>query len=389
MLPTAPAAGAVPATGAAAPPARPVPPPPTDERWRHALAEVIREPHRLTLHAQPLAELSTGQVAGYELLSRFDGAIAASPDRWFTAAEHWGVNARLQGRVLADAVSRRAVLREGMFLTVNVEPHLLTDPLVAGPLLDHADLSCLVVEITEHTRAKDVAAFTALLAELRARGARIAMDDAGTGHAGLSRLLQLRPDIVKLDRELISGIDTDQVKRALVEVLGDFVRRMDGWVLAEGIETPEELEAVVRLGVPFGQGWALARPAAQMLPALDPRVVAQIRGGAARARMDDSVAGLVRPVRSGTDPAACDVLLGPDGLPQLVRWGGTGPADAPRWSPATVVTPSTSPAEVARMAAARPVADVHAPVVCVAGPGHVLGVVRTADLLIALAGPAA
>ena len=389
--PAAPSPGAAPTAGAVTPPSAPAPaaprevPPPSDPRWRDALAEVIREPHRLALHAQPLAELSTGQVAGYELLSRFEGAIAATPDRWFTAAEHWGVNARLQGRVLARAVELRSELPSGAFLTVNVEPHLLTDPLVAGPLLEQSDLTRIVVEITEHTRAKDPAAFAALLEQVRARGAMIAMDDAGTGHAGLTRLLQLRPDIVKLDRELISGIDTDQVKRALVEVLGDFVGRMDGWVLAEGIETLEELDAIVRLGVPLGQGWALARPAPQLLPALDPGVVAQIRGGAARARLDDAVVKFVLPARVGTDRATCDVLLGPGGRPQQVRWGGSGPEDPVRWSPAMVVAPSSSPSEVARRMATRSPGDVPAPVVCTDGSGRVLGVVRPVDLLLALA----
>jgi EAL domain-containing protein (putative c-di-GMP-specific phosphodiesterase class I) len=209
-----------------------------DARWRPALQAVLRRPELLSLHAQPIAELTTGAVAGYEALSRFDASrIAATPDRWFAAAEHWGVNAELQSRVLGLGLRMRAVLPPDTFLTVNVDPHLLTDERVSGVLLDQADLSRLVVELTEHTLAQDPVQLTGVLDGLRSRGAMIAMDDAGTGYAGLSQLLALRPDIVKLDRELISGIDVDPVRRALAEVLGDLVGRMDGWVLAEGVET--------------------------------------------------------------------------------------------------------------------------------------------------------
>jgi len=357
-----------------------------DPRWRPALEAVLRRPELLSLHAQPIAELTTGAVAGYEALSRFDASgIAATPDRWFAAAEHWGVNAPLQARVLGLGLAMRAVLPPDAFLTVNVDPHLLTDERVSGVLLDQADLSRLVVELTEHTLAQDPVQLTGVLDGLRSRGAMIAMDDAGTGYAGLSQLLALRPDIVKLDRELISGIDVDPVRRALAEVLGDLVGRMDGWVLAEGVETTGELDAVVSLGMALGQGWALARPAPQLLRELDEAVVGRIRAGAGRRRFDEAVISVVRDARTGTDPDGCDVLLGDDGRVRAVRWGGTSAQDPVRWSPALVVAPSASLPEVARRAATRHPADVTAPLVCTDGQGRVVGVVTHADLLLALA----
>ncbi|NAZ84980.1 EAL domain-containing protein [Kineococcus indalonis] len=366
-------------------------PAPQDERWRTALHQVLREPAALTLHTQPLVELSSGAVAGYEALSRFDSArlegvgFSAGPDRWFAAAEHWGVNAQLQARVLTTAVAMRTVLPPDTLLTVNVEPHLLTDPLVAGTLLEHADLTRLVVELTEHSVASDPAALHAVLDRLRQRGALIAMDDAGTGYAGLSQLLSLRPHVVKLDRELIAGIDADPVKRALTEVIGDLVGRMDGWVLAEGIETLAELDTVVALGVALGQGYALARPAPVMLPQLDEALVARVQRGAARAQLQEHVLSLVREARVGTDAATSEVLLGPDGRVRAVRVGGSAPDDPVRWCTPLLVAPSASLVEVARRAATRHAADLSAPLVCTDGRGAVVGVVTHADLLLALA----
>ncbi|NIZ93253.1 EAL domain-containing protein [Kineococcus rubinsiae] len=380
-----PSAG-VPAGDAPAAQAPAAPPPVTDERWRAALHAVLRRPELLALHAQPIAELTTGAVAGYEALSRFDGSrITAAPDRWFAAAEHWGVNAELQSRVLGLGLLMRSALPADTFLTVNVDPHLLTDERVSGVLLEQADLSRLVLELTEHTLAQDPVQLTAVLDALRSRGAMIAMDDAGTGYAGLSQLLALRPDIVKLDRELISGIDADPVRRALAEVLGDLVGRMDGWVLAEGIETTGELDAVVSLGLALGQGWALARPSSQLLTDLDDAVVGRIRAGAGRHRFTEAVISIVRDTRTGSDPAACEVLLGDDGRVRAVRWGGTSPQDPVRWSPALVVAPSASLPEVARRAATRHASDVTAPLVCTDGQGAVVGIVTHADLLLALA----
>ena len=382
-----------PAPGATSGPLRVV-----DPRWRAALRAVLRDPTRLSLHTQPIVELSTGAVAGYEALSRFDPALLgagppATPDRWFAAAEHWGVNAELQARVVASAVAMRAVLPPDTFLTVNVEPHLLLEERVAGALLEHGDLSRLVLELTEHTRAPDQEGLLVVLEQVRARGAMIAMDDAGTGYAGLSQLLALRPHIVKLDRELITGIDADPVKHALVEVLGDLVGRMDGWVLAEGIETAAELEAVVGLGVALGQGYVLARPAPRMLPEIAEDVVGAIRTVASRTQFDEHVLSLVRSARVGTDPEFSDVLLGADGRVRAVRSGGLGTsvgsggpgADNPvRWSPALLVAPSASLAEVARRAATRHPADVGAPLVCTDGQGVVVGIVTHSDLLLAL-----
>jgi hypothetical protein len=204
------------------------------------------------------------------------------------------------------------------------------------------------------------------------------MDDAGTGYAGLELLLELRPDMVKLDRALVSGIDSDPVRRTLVQVFGDLIGRMDGWVLAEGIETRAELDTLVGLGVPLGQGWALGRPQPQMVTALPPEIAGHLSASVHRASFTDSVVSLVRPARAGRDRATCDVLLAPNGLVSEVRDA------AGRWVPAMTVAPSASVVEVVRRAAVREHDRRWDPLVCTDLNGAVVGTLAMDALVLAL-----
>lgn len=353
-------------------------PPVSDARWRDALREVVDEPGRLVLHAEPIVELTSGAVAGFEMLSRFTGRWAARPDQWFAAAEQWGFNATLQSRVIAAALAARAGLPSDTFLSVNVDPHLLHTAEVSDVLTHSADLSRLVVEITEHTELADDVVVRTVLGHIRSAGGLLAMDDTGTGYAGLSQLLRLRPNIIKLDRALVSGLEEDPVKRALVEVFGDLAGRMDAWILAEGIETRAELDALIGLGVPLGQGYALGRASATMVTDVDDGLVRHIRATAARTSLHGHVASLIRSASVGTDRAVNEVLLAGDGMAALVH------AADDRWVPAMIVAPSAQLTEVARRAVARPEANRFAPLVCTDGRGTVLGIVRVDDLLLAM-----
>jgi len=206
----------------------------------------------------------------------------------------------------------------------------------------------------------------------------LAMDDVGTGYAGLSQLLELRPQIIKLDRDLITGLDSDPVKRALVEVFGDLAGRMDTWILAEGIETVGELDAVIKLGVLLGQGWALARAATRFLEALDPGLVNHIRGTAARSSLLDYVASLVPPVPVGVDPLTSVVIVDGAGRASRVR------DDRGHWVPAMLIAPSTEVTVAARRAMTRTAEHRYAPLVCTDGQGTVIGTVGIDHLIAAL-----
>jgi EAL domain-containing protein (putative c-di-GMP-specific phosphodiesterase class I) len=124
----------------------------------------------------------------------------------------------------------------------------------------------LVLELTEHSRVDDYPRLLGSLDALRYQGVRVAVDDTGAGYAGLHHILRLLPDILKLDVDLIRGIDTDPIRRALTGSLVAFAAELGAAVIAEGIETPEELKTLDDLGVTWGQGYHLARPGPLPLP---------------------------------------------------------------------------------------------------------------------------
>ena len=225
---------------------------------RHLDAAIAGEGVRTVV--QPIVDLARGQVAGYEALTRFDLVDGVGPDAWFDVASRAGRAAELEATTLASALRRRADLPTNCFLTLNVEPASLAHPAVAGVLAAAGDLRGVVVELTEH-RPMDMGRLAPLLRRHRHAGAKVAVDDAGAGYSGLQQILELRPDFLKLDRSLVTAVDRDLAKAGLVEMIGVFADRIDAWVIAEGIETPAELERVADLGVPLGQGWALGRPA--------------------------------------------------------------------------------------------------------------------------------
>lgn len=224
---------------------------------RAEVEALLARPAGVTSAYQPLVDLATGRVAGYEALARFDDQGRRSPDRWFAHARSCGYGPELEARALLAALSGTG-RPHGTFLCLNVSPEALTSPVVRAAL--PADLHDLVIEVTEHDLVSGGIAVEETLAELRLRGARIAVDDVGVGHAGLAQVMRLRPDLVKLDRSLVAGLDLDPGKVALVESFVRFARRVGAAVCAEGIEREEELTLLAELDVTYGQGFALGRP---------------------------------------------------------------------------------------------------------------------------------
>ena len=224
----------------------------------------LTRPGVLRSHYQPIVDLARGTVAGYEALTRFDGPPAAPPDRWFAAAHAGGFGDALEARALSAALDARSALPPDTFLTVNVGPQALCSAPVQEVLDGQDDLRGVLVEITEQQPVEDYDALVGATAPARARGALLAVDDAGAGFASLQHITRLRPDLVKVDRTLVAGVDHDPSRQAVLEALGAFASRLDAWLLAEGIETAAELEAVIGLGVPLAQGYFLGRPAPAM-----------------------------------------------------------------------------------------------------------------------------
>jgi EAL domain-containing protein (putative c-di-GMP-specific phosphodiesterase class I) len=343
---------------------------------------LLAHPDDLTLVFQPIVDLARARVAGYQALARFPGS--AGPDVWFAAAAEAGIAAELEALAIHKALATVPDLPPDTFLTVNVSPHLLGSAPVQDALATRPDLDRVVVELTEHTPVHDLAALRRQCDELRQRGALIALDDAGSGYSGLQQLAALRPQVVKLDRALVSDADTDPVRVALAEMLGEFAGRIDAWLLAEGLETADELAAFLRLGVPLGQGWVLGRPTPDFAP-LAPEVIRLIKSQAARVQLTESVASLMRPVRqveAGSDVAEPPpaVLVGPLGEPVglLLRDLRTGQTYS---APVSLrVHPSDGIAETLQRALTRAPAQRFDPVLCTDPTGAVLGLLRIEDL---------
>jgi hypothetical protein len=195
----------------------------------------------------------------------------------------------------------------------------------------------------------------------------------------------VRPQLVKLDRALVQDVDSDPVRQALAELVGEFAGRIDAWLLAEGIETIGELAAFVRLGTPLAQGWLLGRPAPEFRQ-LDPEVVRLVRAQTARARLSESVAALVRPVRQvavdepapGVPPL---VLVGPHGEPLGLRLADPRTCEVFTAPVSLRVRLSEGVADTLARAMTRPPAQRFDPVVCTDETGGVVGIVRVEDLV--------
>ncbi len=222
------------------------------------IVELVEREGAIAPLYQPVVALSTGQVVGYEALARFPDSPHRSPITWFAQAHGCGMGPQLEAAAIRAALEPigRPV---GTHLALNVSPSAIASRVVQESL--PRDLSDLVIEITEHEFVPDDDSLSAVVADLRERGAQIAIDDAGAGYAGLKQVMRVRPDIVKLDRELIDGISANPARMALVESFVRFARRIGAIVCAEGIESFDDLAVLGDLDVQWGQGFALAKPA--------------------------------------------------------------------------------------------------------------------------------
>jgi diguanylate cyclase (GGDEF)-like protein len=228
---------------------------------------------------QPVVSLTTGRLIGYEGLARFPDAPDRPPSTWFAQANACGLGPELEAAAIRAALT--PVGRPpGTHMAVNISPSALSTDAVRSVLPD--DLSDVIIELTEHEVYVGDSLLANSLASLRERGARIAIDDAGAGYAGLKQVMWVRPDIVKLDLELTRAIHSDPVRMALVESLVRFARRVGATVCAEGIESHDDIEVLANLDVPWGQGYAIGRPAPPWSP-VAPTAAATCREALAKA----------------------------------------------------------------------------------------------------------
>ena len=235
-----------------------------------------RAPYRLTglelapatVVLEPIVTVFGGELFAVEALTRFTAATVPT-DETFAHAHAAGRGEALEAACLEAAFAARDQLPDGVLLSVNVSPRALLHPAVRAVL--DVDLRGILIEITEQPLL-DVLGAELALAELRRRGALVAVDDAGAGYAGLQRLVSLRPDVVKLDRSLITGARRDRDQISVVSALINLSHRLGSVVVGEGVETFDDLAMLAELDVEYAQGRAIALAA----PTLEPIAAAVI-----------------------------------------------------------------------------------------------------------------
>jgi EAL domain-containing protein (putative c-di-GMP-specific phosphodiesterase class I) len=225
-----------------------------------ATVRAVLDQRAVQMVFQPIVKLSDGTTVAYEALARFDSGVFATPDRAFAAATHSGLGVDLELLAIHRALERVPDLPGEAWLAVNLSADALLRAATRDMLLAHAGHR-IVVEVTEHTQIDDYQKLRHALKDLRAAGIQLSIDDAGAGFASMRHILQLQPDIIKLDISLVRDVDTDPARAALARSLVGFAADIGADLIAEGIETAAERIRLTELGFGYGQGFHLARPA--------------------------------------------------------------------------------------------------------------------------------
>ncbi|MCX7780127.1 MAG: GGDEF domain-containing protein [Negativicutes bacterium] len=221
---------------------------------------------------QPIVSLADAEVIGYEALSRGPrGSILERPDAMFAAAGQFDLAWELEYLCRAKALERAKEIIAHKMLFLNVDPQIINDPrFQKGHTWEMLRKFCanagnVIFEITEKTAIEDYRSFCRILENYTSQGYKIAIDDTGSGYSGLKTLAQTRPNFIKVDMELVRDIDRDNLKQAMIKALYDFSLNTNSNIIAEGIETEEELAALINIGIPYGQGYYLQKPHADFL----------------------------------------------------------------------------------------------------------------------------
>lgn len=207
---------------------------------------------------QPIIDLPTWNAIAYEALVRCDDPLLPPP-RLFALAERLGRRAELSAGIAASV--GESLVRSDAAIFLNVRPDELRDGVMlapGGPLASYA--SRITLELTERAGPEELEELSDTLAELRSRGFRLALDDLGAGRAGLGSFLYLVPEVAKLDRSLVAGLDADPLRRHLFGATVRVCAELGVPVVAEGIETAGELACVREAGVALGQGYHFGWP---------------------------------------------------------------------------------------------------------------------------------
>ncbi len=312
------------------------------DRVRNALAA-----RAFRIVYQPIVDLAEGVVVAVEALSRFTAEPYGPPDVWFADAWQVGMGAELELAAFEAALADLHHVPAGCRVAVNLSPPVIAHPDLLG-YVAAAGPARVVIELTEHVAVHDYDRVRSAVAILRGRGAKLAVDDMGAGFASFRHIVKLAPDIIKLDRELVSGIDADPVRRSVATAMVNFASDVGSDIVAEGIETRGELEAVRALGIRYGQGMLLGAPGpVESLSTSTPFPLPDPRPEPLSDPSPDRQPAALRP--RPHPPAGHDHLAATaEALSRLVEAAGHGDLSA---EPAELATLDQAVAAIARIAA--------------------------------------
>ncbi|MBD1912855.1 EAL domain-containing protein [Leptolyngbya sp. FACHB-16] len=208
---------------------------------------------------QPIYCVSQDRFIGFESLTRFIADPPQAPNVWFDEAQQVGLSEQLEMLVISKVLQDMPQFPDDVYITLNVAPENILSGAITRSLVN-APLERIVLEVTEHAPIDDYETFERTLFPLRDQGTRLAVDDAGAGYASFRHILNLKPDIIKLDMSLTRGIHLDAARRALATALITFAGETESQIVAEGVETIAELEVLKKLRVNKVQGYLMGRP---------------------------------------------------------------------------------------------------------------------------------
>lgn len=231
-----------------------------DPVWesRRRLHGIFLDPSRIDVAFQPILDLSDERPVGLEALARFASGDIPVP-RWLQGAQAAGIGTELEVLLARVALAKLPELPPDLFLSINISPETLVSTAFSACLAEH-DIRRVVLEITEHTPFPEARVLARQMAYVRERGARIALDDVGSGFTSIRHVLALAPEFIKLDRTLVELAELEARHWAMIRALCGFAAETGSAIVAEGVETGQQLEMLRGLGVGYGQGFLWAHP---------------------------------------------------------------------------------------------------------------------------------
>lgn len=232
------------------------------ERHRNEVRERILSVLQSGMHRivyQPIHSFSSERIVALEALSRFAAPPPQPPEVWFKEAGEVGLGEHLEMAAVTAALNDLGRIPSNAYLALNISPLHVVSGALARALAGHP-LQRIAIEITEYVAISNYEDFAAAVAPLRAKGMKLAVDDAGAGYASFRHILKLKPDTIKLDISITRDIDTDRTRRALAAALVRFAQETGSQIVAEGVETRSELAVLRELGIDTAQGYLVSHP---------------------------------------------------------------------------------------------------------------------------------